>query len=223
LEEVDGWLLEGNDQVACWDRGRLVLLPVREAPGLYKDFAAQTLAAHLPATALVELGAGYGSLLLDMAQRSAFRGLPLLAGEYTPSGQEMLMVMAAALGLPVRVGPCDFTQPGVTPLEIPAGAIIFTSYGPSCVPRLSDRCLLDMAAFRPKVVVHFEPCYEHCPGPTLLDLMRRRYVEINGYNTNLVALLRDLHSKGQLRLVGEEACVYGLNPLFPASVLTWTV
>ena len=45
-------------------------------------------------------------------------------------------------------------------------------------------------------MIHIEPCYEHCEGKTLLGLMRRRYIQVNDYNTNLVTVLREQSERG---------------------------
>ena len=51
--------------------------------------------------------------------------------------------------------------------------------------------------------------------------MRRRYIEVNDYNTNLLTVLRDARDAGTIQILEERAAVFGANPLLPASVLTW--
>jgi len=50
-----------------------------------------------------------------------------------------------------------------------------------------------IAALRPAAVVNVEPCYEHCSSSTLTGLLRRRYIEINDYNRNLMSVC--VHSR----------------------------
>ena len=78
-----------------------------------------------------------------------------------------------------------------------------------------------LASWRPKAVVHVEPCYEHYPADSLLGMLRRRYVELNDYNRNLVSALRGLERAGELRVIAEQPALFGRNPLFPVSVIAW--
>jgi hypothetical protein len=71
------------------------------------------------------------------------------------------------------------------------------------------------------VVINVEPCYEHCEGKTLLGLMRRRYIEVNDYNTNLVTVLREQRDRGVIDILEELPAVFGSNPLLAASVIVW--
>ena len=54
-----------------------------------------------------------------------------------------------------------------------------------------------------------------------LGLLRKRYVEVNDYNRNLVGLLRGRQAAGAVRLLEERPAAFGTNALLPASVLAW--
>jgi hypothetical protein len=51
--------------------------------------------------------------------------------------------------------------------------------------------------------------------------MRRRYIEINGYNTNLATLLHQEQDAGNIRIIEERPNMFGKNPFFSASVIAW--
>ena len=68
-----------------------------------------------------------------------------------------------------------------------------------------------------QTVFHFEPVY-HLHDETLLGLMRRRYAELNDYNTDL---LPELQQRSYIRIIISQAEVFGLNPLNPTSVIQW--
>lgn len=68
-----------------------------------------------------------------------------------------------------------------------------------------------------QTVFHFEPVYQ-LHDETLLGLMRRRYTELNGYNTDL---LLELQQRSYIRIIISQAEVLGLNPLNPTSVIQW--
>ena len=224
LEQADEWASQATSKLLCSFEGRLELLTIQEAHRRYLELLESTLKPFLPASALVELGAGYGSQILALSKRKAFKDTTCIAGEYTESGIELIKTLALAEKVDITVGHCDFNAASVTPLEIPHGAVIFTSMATHYVPKLSSGFIESLSAFHPRAVVHLEPCYEHCEAQTqtLLGLMRRRYIEVNDYNTNLVALLHESQSQGKIRILEERPQVMGHNPLLPVSVVTWT-
>jgi len=106
-------------------------------------------------------------------------------------------------------------------MRIPPGAVIYTSYAAQYVPRLSSSFVDQLALFSPSVVIHIEPCYEHCEGKTLLGLIRQRYIEVNDYNTNLVTVLHEQRDRDDIEILEERPAVFGSNPLLAASVIVW--
>ena len=92
----------------------------------------------------------------------------------------------------------------------------------SCLPYLSADFVDGLTALRPTAVVNIEPCYEHCDSSTLIGVLRRRYIEVNDYNRNLVTLLREQERAGKLPIHEEQQAVIGINPLFPVSVIVWS-
>ena len=105
--------------------------------------------------------------------------------------------------------------------EIPENAIIFTSYSVHYVPWLHVDFLDFLADFKPRAVIHFEPCYEYYPKESLHGLMCRRYVELNDYNRNLATLVESRREldKASLRV---RKNMLGSNPFLPASVIEWS-
>jgi hypothetical protein len=219
LAEVERELL-GATPCLSLRSGTLVESTLLDAQHAYRALAAEVLARHWPAPALVELGCGYGSVLLDVARRAPFTGAALHGGEFTSSGRELTRLLGQAQGTPVTVGTCDFALPEVTDLVVPEGALIFTSYATPYVRELADSFVDALLARRPRAVVHLEPLYEHC-GEGLLGLMQRRYIELNDYNRNLLTLLRRREELGHLTLVEETRQVFGTNALLPVSVVVW--
>lgn len=222
VDDADDFVLGPTGSWPCWIDGGLELLAARDALARQLDTIAAVLAPHCPAPALVELGAGYGSVLLNLAKRPPFAGMLLVAGEYAPSGVELLRRLAAGQGVPIGAGTCDFHALDLTPLGVPPGAVVFTSFATPCVPCLQPSFVAALCAVRPKVVVHIEPCYEHCDPATLTGLLRQRYIEVNDYNRNLVDLLHAEVARGALTLHEERPAVFGSNPLLAASVLVWS-
>ena len=221
IDEVEVEMFNHMPEEICNIGDNLLLLPADETHRRYIDFIAASLAPFLPATALVELGAGYGSILLALAKRDLFSGIPLLAGDFSPSGVELIKRFSAAQDLEIQTAHCDFNAQPMTTLPIPPGAIIYTVYGLSCIPVVSAGIIRAFASYSPSIVVNFEPCLEYCDSNTLLGLMRRRYIEINGYNKNLATVLHQEQEVGNIQILEERPSEFGKNPFFSCSVVTW--
>jgi hypothetical protein len=220
LDEVDTWAAGDAAPSLASVGADLVLMTPAEAHRSYVDYIAAALEPHLPASALVELGCGYGSVILGLATKPEFRGIPLSAADCTATGPNLASRIAANEGIDLRLGHCDLTTDPLTSLEIPEGAVIFTAYAAQYVKTLGDRFVSGLSRLAPKVVVHVEPLYEHC-DESLLGLFRRRYIEVNGYNRNLLTILRDHEASGSLHIIRESGPAFGPNPLLAASVIAW--
>ncbi len=221
LATVDGWVNEGAPSTLVAVGDELVEMTAREAHAAYRDFMEGVLAPYLPATSLTELGCGYGSVILAMARRSPFSGIPLFAGDYTATGPTLALLIATTEQIGITAGACDFTRSPVTSVDVPAGSLIYTSYAAQCVEPLTNAFVDRIAALKPAAVVHIEPVLEHCDPDTVLGLLRRRYIEANGYNRNLVTLLHEEAARGRIRLLEETRSAFGTNPLLAASVIAW--
>jgi hypothetical protein len=220
LNEVDAWA-SGDAAPGLASVGSdLVLMTPAEAHRSYVDYIAAALEPHLPASGLVELGCGYGSVVLGLASKPEFRGIPLFAADYTTTGPNLASRIAGNEGIELCVGHCDLRSDPLTSLEVPAGAVIFTAYAAQYVETLSDGFVTGLSKLLPSVVVHVEPLYEHC-DESLLGLFRRRYIEVNGYNRNLLTNLHDHEASGSLHIIRESGPAFGPNPLLAASVIAW--
>jgi hypothetical protein len=215
--EVDGWLMGERQKTLCMVDGKFKVLQTLKAHKLYLNLIAKSLCPYRKASALVELGCGYGSILLNLAKRREFKHLPLFGGDYTKSGVELIQKLAFNQSASITAFRCDFNSSKIFDQEIPKHSIIFTSFGISCVPKLSDQFIQRILSKDPLVVAFFEPCYEHAAGDSLLELFRRKYIELNDYNRNFLTLLR----KSKVHIIAEKKPNFGLNPLFAPSIILW--
>jgi putative transferase (TIGR04331 family) len=222
LDTAEGWAIEEIPDTLCSIGRHFELLSAVEARRRYLAVIESVLSRYLPAPALVELGAGYGSVILQLARKQAFSGLSLFAGEFTASGIELIRRFALAASIRITVGNCDLASKWIVDFPVPEGALIFTSMAAHYIPHLTSDYVSGIAAFSPRVVVNIEPCYEHCDLATLTGALRRRYIEVNDYNRNLVSLLHAEQAAGRLRILEEERAVVGINPLLPVSVIAWS-
>ena len=218
LDAVEGASLDLDGTIACYDEGRFYLETRRAFLDRQADLYEGVLARYAAdASCLVELGAGFGSMLFRLIGRERLVRLPVYAGEFTPSGRELISTLARSTGREVAVGHCDFRSGTIDGLSIPENALIFTSFSVHYIPELSPEFVSFLTRLRPRAVVHFEPCYEHYDTDSLHGLMCRRYVELNDYTRNLVSVLessRGLTCRTKKNLLGS-------NPLLPLSVIEW--
>ena len=170
---------------------------------------------------LVELGAGYGSKIIRLSNLSVMKDLPLVAAEYTQSGCNLLSLLAQKTGKSIEVGRCDFNELDVSGIDIPENSIIFTSYSVHYVPELKAKFVDFLNKFKPRVVVHFEPCYEYFEPSSLHGLMCKRYMDINGYTKNIASTIVDGCDRIGA-LVKIQKNVFGSNPFLPLSVIEWS-
>lgn len=220
LADIDELEFGAVPSLLAWIREEFRPMSYAEAHNMYMDIVEAVLREYVPAAGVAELGCGYGTVILKLARSAEFAGVPFFAAEYTQSGQEVTQYLAGADGTHVEVGQCDFAAVPVTGLDLPPDTLIFTSFATPCVPMLPESFVESLLALRPKAVVHFEPCYEHCDD-TLFGLLRRRYIEVNDYNRNLLTLLRAFEADNKITIEREEPVVFGSNPLLSASVIAW--
>ncbi len=220
LEKIKGFE-RGGARECCWDDGRLKLLTPENSMRRQMAIFRECLESYLPASALVELGCGYGAILLELARLKRMRGLPVFGGEYTDNGCELTRLLGKQLQVDLTVGKCDFGSRVLTQLPIPPGALIYTSYAVPYVRQLKRQFVDGFLRLKPKVVVHFEPCLEHCKDDDLLHLLVRRYIELNDYNRNLLTVLKEAEKSGDITLVEERPIVFANTPFLPISVVAW--
>jgi hypothetical protein len=222
LAEVEHVYTDINAVAPCFEGGKFYLASWRQTQDRYLARFAEVLGRHVPgASALVELGAGYGSKLLGLGRLEEFADLPLYAAEFTQSGRELISILARAMKREVGVGHCDFRTLALEPIGIPEGAVIFTSYAAMYVPELSNDFTTFLAQLKPKAVVHFEPCYEHYDETSVHGLMCRRYIELNDYTRNLASVIDNGAGRDGFSV---QVCrnVMGSNAFLPMSIIEWT-
>jgi hypothetical protein len=173
-------------------------------------------------TVLAELGAGYGAVLLDLIRRPEFRGHRGVARELTDTGRQLIDLLAGRQSSAVDTGACNLRDGTVERADALRGAAVYTSYSMHYSPRLSADVFIQLASYRPRIVVHFEPVYELHQGGTEWDRLICTYMERNDYTLNMLGAMRDAERQGHIRIVHAEPCVFGTNPLLPAACLAWS-
>ena len=211
-----------HQTIACFDHEiGFYLTTVNEAHSRQLEIFKKNIIPHIEgASSLVELGAGYGDKLLSLSDVTPLDKLPLYAAEYTESGRELLKLISGKINKKVKVGKCDFRKLSIDNIKIPENSIIFTSYSVHYVPKLKKGFVDFISKLKPKLVVHFEPCYETFDKKSLHGLMCKRYMEVNDYTLNIASTVK----QGCLEIGAkyEEECnIFGINPFLPFSIIKW--
>lgn len=171
------------------------------------------------ASALVELGAGYGSKILNLSNYENYNKLPLYAAEFTNNGCDAIKLLSQRMNKEIEVGHCDLNDEIIEGIKVPKNSIVFTSYAAHYVQNFSSTFIDFMLGMNPKIIINFEPCYEN-HSDSKYGSMCKRYIELNDYNLNMISVLKDAHQKDKIDLEITNN-VIGSNPFLPISIIKW--
>lgn len=199
-------------------RGRLVQTTVGVLLDAYDEILADAMAASVAnSRTVIELGCGFGQILWGLAQRfpdRAYRG-----GEYSENAVTLAGELYAK-GPDIAVSRLNFYDDAYEVLERAEGPVtVLTSQAIEQIPSAAH--IIDvLAKYKDKIlsVFHLEPSYQ-LYDDSLLGLMRRRYVEINDYNRDLVGVLQ---GRSDIRVLRLEPEVIGWNPFNALALMHWT-
>ena len=223
LEDIEAAEQDLDQEILCYEKSLgFYLNRVKQAQIQQMKIYESVLSRYADSSnGLVELGAGYGSKIIRLSNLAVMKDLPLVAAEYTQSGCDLIKLLAQRTGKNIKVGRCDFNELEVSGIEIPENSIIFTSYSVHYVPELKEKFVDFLNKFKPRVVVHFEPCYEYFDPSSLHGLMCKRYMDLNGYTRNIASTIVD--GCDRIRTpVKVQKNVFGSNPFLPFSVIEWS-
>lgn len=199
-------------------RGRLVSASVETLLGAYDEILADAMAASIGGSrTVVELGASFGQIMWGLAQR--FPDRQYRGGEYSANAVALAGKLYAN-GPDIKVQRLNFYDDAYEVLEQAEGPVtVFTSQAIEQIPSAAH--IVDvLGKYRDKIVsvFHLEPSYE-LYDDSLIGLMRRRYIELNDYNRDLVGALQGRKDVQVLRLEPE---VIGWNPFNALALIHWT-
>jgi hypothetical protein len=223
LNDLEEAYCPGDTEIACFYQGTFFETKYKDASKLVLKHCANVLKKYAGnAAGLVELGAGFGSKILSLAQLEQFSKMSLVAGEISANGRDVMTTLSKRMGVPLLVGSCDFYDLSIDRGLVPEGSLIFTSYSAHYIPHLNAEFVNYLISLKPSTVVHFEPIYEHFNEPNIHDLMCQRYFILNDYTKNMLSVIRSAESDGKVKIVSESMKEIGVNPFLPASTIVWS-
>lgn len=224
LDQVNDFFYDKNTLQAHLHKGNFYLDTNNNIEKKNIKVYSKVIQKHLNnASALVELGAGYGSKILNLSKYKSFSNIPLVAAELTTSGQNIIRLLSKHEKKEVKVGYCDFRSMKIDENLVPENSIIFTSYALHYIPKLSNKIVDFFAKLKPKIVINFEPCYEHfLENTSTYNLMCAKYVLQNDYTRNLVSVINNgyLKNKCEIKNINEKVISFS-NPFLPISIIEW--
>lgn len=224
LEYVESLHANPVDQCISYIDGKFYLSSEREMLVNHLNLYEKHLRKYIDnASCIVELGAGYGSKIMQLSKRPFLKGKDLYAAEFTQSGQELIRTVSEFEKINIQVGYCDLRMLEVDKIQIPENALIFTSYSAHYVPLISKYFVEFLASFKPTAVVHFEPIYEFFDQNDLHGLMCKRYIELNDYSTNLWSTLKHGCDAIGCPPPSISPNLLGSNPFLPISAIEWSI
>lgn len=206
-----------GDMRPCLLNERLYLARIADIMPIYDALIDKLVRPSLEQTEqLVEMGCGPG-FIMDMLSRK-FPKAKFMGGDFADSAIELATELYPD-PKHISVQKLDFYADSFPVLEQAQGQVtIFTCQALEQIPDCS-KAIATLGKYRDKIksVVHLEPCYE-LYDDTLMGLMRKRYIEINDYNRNLVGTLRN---NDDIEVMSCDACVIGWNPFNALAATEW--
>lgn len=210
--------LSSTKQRAAVHRGKLVSATNSEIMTWYDDILMSAMTPTLmTAGTVVELGSSFGHIMWML--RKAFPNLFYRGGDFADSA----VALASKLYVQtpdISVEKFDFYAPSYDLIERAKGpVVVITSQALEQVPQ-SAGVIDTLYKHRKKIdrVFHLEPAYALYDDGSLLGLMRRRYIEINDYNRDLVSTLK--HRK-DIEIMRLEPNIVGWNPFNSLALIEW--
>jgi hypothetical protein len=211
--------LNSDKERAAILEGKLCVATNAEVMALYDKLLINAMGASIGRSdTVVELGSAFGHILWML--RSHFLGKQFRGGDYADSA----IALAAKLykSTPdIAVSKFDFYAPRYEVIENSHGRLtIVTSQALEQVPR-SAGVIDSLSQYKNRIdrVFHLEPAYVLYDDNTLLGLLRRKYIEINDYNRDL---LTSLKSRSDVKIHRIEPHAVGWNPFNSLALIEWS-
>jgi len=170
---------------------------------------------------IIELGGGFGSIIFEIMRFKSFQDKRFFCGELTSSGRAIMKKISIQARCQLNVFDCDFHADELSNIELPKNSIIFTSLSICEVKGLGDDIIKKIANLKPKIVINLEASYIDRQD-TLVDIMTRKYSQLNDYNLDFHSSIVDMHDRNEITIHHMLFNVMGRNPLRPVSLYVWS-
>jgi SAM-dependent methyltransferase len=211
-----------TDSLTCVSMGeKLFAAPMKEAIAYHQDSVVRSIVNLVgPCSSIVELGCGYGYNLWRLRKRVG-RDRVLAGGDRSQVAIELGKRLFQQY--PILLAEFDFLHVETYKLleRVPAQAAVVTCFSLHYIADDQTKEVINNLRYYKQAVqsvVFFEPFYELANRRSVLGLMRRRYIDLNGYNRNALGLLQ---GQADVEILSVQENVFGLNPLLSGSIVHW--
>lgn len=159
---------------------------------------------------VIELGAGYGHNLGLLQKR--YKDHTYLGGEFSPNAITLANKLLSSKG--IKIHPFNFYDKEYEIFNaVPGKKILVLTYHSSEMLPDVELFLKNLEQYKDRIisVVQLEPVYEMAKVGTMLGLLRRSYIKMNHYNTNLLTALQN-HS--EIEITRTHYDMFGVIPSF---------
>lgn len=222
LKNADDFFKGANEDQCIYYKEKLILAKHQEVQDLYRKIIAQTLAPY-DGKHIIELGSGYGTVILSEIFNSHVKNSILSAAEYTSSGIKSIEIIDEHKKRLKQIGYCDLFDLDLSGFDIEPGSVFFTSWVMGCIKGYPEKTLKEFMKYKPAAVIHIEPIFQHYQENDLLGMLWKKYLLMNDYNHSLLDDLKSYQAKYSINVEEVERNVFGSNPLIPVSVIKWTM
>lgn len=222
IEDVDNLHMQTDEKILAFQNNCFELVTIPNAQKTYANLIAETLEPYLKnCSAIVDLGCGYGSVILKLAERASFRNIDLFASDFSKSGIKIVENLAKNRGIKIQTGLCNFLDDDILKFDVPSNALFFTSYSTFYQKYYPQDFIKRLLKYKPNRVINFEPSYEHNNPNTLWGLLSRKYIEHNQYNLDILSYLKKNEKDNIISIEKITPLVHGVNPLLTTSIFDW--
>lgn len=183
---------------------------------IYIDFNCQSL---------IEIGAGYGRLLIPLADAlKKEKPKKVLGTDFTKASGKILTNLSEKLEYNIDSCLIDISgksnhQDKLSLIECKK-PLIFSCQTAMYVPFLDNDFIKMMKIWPDGIFCNIEPIYNKEPKNNL-EILQSRYVEVNDYNRNLLDLLEKYSEKNQIEIIFSSSCKVSENAFLPLQTIVW--
>jgi hypothetical protein len=168
---------------------------------------------------IVEIGAGFGRLILRLNNETEFRNILFEGYEYTDNGVKLLEYLNNYNKVKIVTGKCDLLKLKTFKRNESSKSLVFLSQTIMYLKGFCQKTIDDLKMHNFRYFLFIEPCYELIDNKSLLGLMQRKYIISNDYNLTIFSEIKKAERLNKLKISDLTINVVAENALLPLSLI----